>query len=277
MVGLPAHCMWADRWFVQLLVRARFLVNYVLVLVRACLLRLRIYMRTECTLFEPLVDVLLLFFYDFLNFILHPEAVSLQESRMAGYQVSLIVFYDGLEGALDVNLMFGQLVFFHKFLLGFSALIVKILPDRFQMILGGLMSAIRGRAISLCRRRPEFFLPVFLWGQHYLVIGLKVLLLIKIHCVYIFIMNWLLILTNCLLCKRKSTLTQKSIRFSLFFTYLIPSFYCFYIFVSFSFYVQVLTHMLGFFIFILSTKICQLIPFLLLANRYSVLKSRLYQ
>lgn len=59
-------------------------MNYVLIIVRACLFGPGVYMWTEGALFESLVDVLLLFFNDFLNFIFHPETVSLKESRMAG-------------------------------------------------------------------------------------------------------------------------------------------------------------------------------------------------
>ena len=183
-------------WFVQFFVWTRFLVNHVLVLVRTCLLWTWVDMRTKCTLLEPLVDVLLLFFHYLLNFIFHPEVVSLKESWMARYKVSLIVFNDGLEGTLNINFMFGQFMFFHEFLLSFSSLIIKILPDRFQMILGGLVSALGGRPVPVCRWSSEFLLPVFLWGQYYLVIGLKVLLLIKIHCVYIFIMEWIINFAN---------------------------------------------------------------------------------
>jgi hypothetical protein len=50
---------------------------------------------------------------------------------MTGHKIPLIVFDDRLEGTLDIDLMFGKLMFFHKVLLGFPALIVKILPDRF--------------------------------------------------------------------------------------------------------------------------------------------------
>ena len=153
-------------------------------------------MRTEGALLESLVDILLLFLHDFLNFILHPQIVSLKESRMARYEVSLIRFNDGLEGALDVNFMFGQLMFFHQILLGFSPLIIQILPHGFQMILGGLVSTFRGRPVPVCRWSPEFLLLVFLGGQYYLVIGLKVLLLIKIHCVYIFIMESIIKFAN---------------------------------------------------------------------------------
>ena len=69
-------------------------------------------MRTEGALLESLVDVLLLFLDNFLNFILHPQIVSLKESRMARYKVSLIMFDNGLEGAFNVNFMFGQLMHF---------------------------------------------------------------------------------------------------------------------------------------------------------------------
>ena len=55
------------------------------------------------------------------------------------------------------------------------------------------MSAFGNRTVPLCGRCSEFLLAVFLRGDYYLVIGLEVLLLIKIHCEYIFIMKGLLI------------------------------------------------------------------------------------
>ena len=173
-------------------------MNNVLILIGTCLFGSGINVRTEGALLESLVDVLLLFLYDFLNFILHPQIVSLKESRMARHKVSLIMFDDGLEGAFNVNFMFGQLMLFHKFLLGFSSFIIQILPHGFQMILGGLMNAFGGRPVPKPRWSSEFLLSVFLGGQYYLVIGLKVLLLIKIHCAYIFIMEKIINLANSL-------------------------------------------------------------------------------
>ncbi len=115
----------------QFLVGTCFLVNHVLVLVGPGLFGLGVDLWSKCALFEPLVDVFLLFLDDFLNFVLHPEVVSLQKSGMAGDKIPLIVLNDGLESTLDINFMFRKLMFFHKFLLSFPALIVKVLPNRF--------------------------------------------------------------------------------------------------------------------------------------------------
>jgi hypothetical protein len=54
------------------------------------------------------------------------------------------------------------------------------------------MSALGNGTIPLSGGCSEFLLAVFLRGDYYLVIGLEVLLLIKIHCEYIFIMKGLL-------------------------------------------------------------------------------------
>lgn len=115
----------------KFLVGTCFLVDHVFVLVRSDFFGLGVDLRGEGTLFEPLIDIFLLFLDNFLYFIFHPEVVSFQKSRMTGHKIPLIVFDDRLEGTLDIDLMFGKLMFFHKVLLGFPALIVKILPDRF--------------------------------------------------------------------------------------------------------------------------------------------------
>ncbi len=115
----------------KFLVRTGFLVDHVFVLVGSDLFGLGVDLRGEGTLFEPLVDIFLLFLDNFLYFIFHPKVVSFQKSGMTGHKIPLIVFDDRLEGTLYINLMFGKLMFFHKVLLGFPALIVKILPNGF--------------------------------------------------------------------------------------------------------------------------------------------------
>ncbi len=115
----------------KFLVGTCLFVDHVFVLVGSDLFGLGVDLWGEGTLFEPLVDIFLLFLDNFLYFILHPEVVSFQKSRMTGHKIPLIVFDDRLECTLDIDLMFGKLMFFHKVLLGFPALIVKILPDRF--------------------------------------------------------------------------------------------------------------------------------------------------
>ena len=70
---VSACCMGSYCWFMQLFVWTSFLVNHVLVLVRTCLFWAGVNVRTEGALLESLVDILLLFLHDFLNFILNKK------------------------------------------------------------------------------------------------------------------------------------------------------------------------------------------------------------
>ncbi len=179
-------CCVGPYWrFVKLLVWTCLLVDYVLVLVWSRLFWFGINLGSECTFLQAFVNVFFLFLYYFLNFILHPEVISFQKCWVARHKVSFVLFYDGPECTLYVDSVFGEFMLFHELLLRFSTLVVQILPHWFDVILVRVMHSLWG-SVLLCGRGSEFLLSVFLWRKHYLLIGLKVLLLIKIHCLFIF-------------------------------------------------------------------------------------------
>ena len=158
----------------------------VFIFVRTGLFWLWIDLRCECAFFEAFVDILFLFFDNFFYFIFHPNSISLQKSGMTGYEVPFILLDHRFEGTLNIYFVFGQLMFLHEFLLGFSSFIVQIFPNRFDIIFVWVVHSF-GWTVLMRRRCSEFLLSVFFRGKHYLVIGLKVLLLIKIHFLLSFI------------------------------------------------------------------------------------------
>lgn len=65
----------------------------------------------------------------------------------------------------------------------FESLIIQIFPDRLNVVSVRIINSFWW-SVFMRWRSTKYFLLVFLRRMHYLVIGLKVLLLIKIHFLY---------------------------------------------------------------------------------------------
>lgn len=111
---------------------------------------------------------------------------------MAWDKISFILLNKRLESTLNIDLVFRELMPLHKLLLGFPSFVVQILPYWFDIILVFVMHSFWG-TVLMRGGSSEFLLSIFLRGQHDLVIGLKVFLLIKIHLFILFyFIRWLL-------------------------------------------------------------------------------------
>ena len=60
--------------------------------------------------FEIFINFLLFLLYHFLDLMLLPDVHSLEEGGIAASEVALVMFYERLESALDVDLVLAALV-----------------------------------------------------------------------------------------------------------------------------------------------------------------------
>ncbi len=168
----------------KLLIWTCLFMNLVLIFVCSCLLRLWVDLGNKCTLLKSFIYFLLFFFNNFLYFILHPKIISLQEGRMAWNQVPFTLFDDRFKCTLYIYFMFGKLMLFHQLLLRLFSFIIQIFPNWLDIISVCIIYSL-DLLILMSRRSAKFLLLISLGRMHYLMIGLKVLLLIKIHFLYI--------------------------------------------------------------------------------------------
>lgn len=153
----------------------------ILIFISSYFFRFRIYVWCESTLFQTLVNLLLFLFHYFFYLVLHPNIVSLQKGTMTGYQISFILFNHRLKCTLYVNFMLGQFVSFHNLFLIFQTLTIQIFPYRFDHI-SLRISLFLFISIFMSWRRSICLLTVSsLWRRNNLMVGFKVLLLIKVH------------------------------------------------------------------------------------------------
>ncbi len=103
---------------------------------------------------------------------------------MTWNQVPFALFNDRFKCALYIYFMFGKLMLLHLLFLSLFSFIIQILPNWLDIISVCIIYSLKV-LILMSRRCSEILLLIFLRGMHYLVIGLKVLLLIKIHLIYI--------------------------------------------------------------------------------------------